>query len=288
MRAEDVHIRLRDATESRAVVEVAAIDAEHVESLRASIRGPKCDYARTLPGEFSNIAGRTEIVIQEPCYWTPELPFLYELTVKWRDRAGAEQCSCRDIGLRRLEIRRSSLYWEGKRVVLRGVRVNKLTAETLDAARAAEVALIAIEPSPEQCNLADVQGVPLIADLTRSEATIENLTRLANHPSVAIVLLDQLQADASECVKKELILADVMGVDNDPSVATPSLPTWANVFAVELKPDSRPPSWLANGGRPVIAIYEGDAYADFQRARLACDELQASLAPEFDFAGYFV
>src|SRR5687767_11537466 len=100
MRAENVHIRLLDATESRAVVEVAAIDAEPVESLRASILGPKCAYARTLPSEYSNIEGQSEIVVQEPCYWTPELPFLYELTVKWRDRAGAEQCSCRNIGLR--------------------------------------------------------------------------------------------------------------------------------------------------------------------------------------------
>jgi hypothetical protein len=38
----------------------------------------------------------------------------------------------------------------------------------------------------------------------------------------------------------------------------------------------------------VIAIREGGTYADLQTARLACDHLQAALAPEFDLAGYFV
>jgi hypothetical protein len=290
MKPEDLHIRLLDATESRAVVEFAGVDAAPVKSLRASIFGPACIWARTLPSEFSNGDGRAEVAIQEPCYWTPELPFLYELTVTWRDAVGAEQHLRRKIGLRQLEIRKSNLYWGGKRVVLRGVRVNELTAQTFHAARAAEMAVIATNPLQEYCDFADLHGVALIADLRPSGATIETVLRLTNHSSVAIVLLDRLQADASlvECVSKELILAISVGVHDEPGVVDSAPPAWARLIAVDLKPDSRPPSRLAKGGKPVIAIREGESYADFQRARTACDRLQATLAPEFDFAGYFV
>jgi hypothetical protein len=61
----------------------------------------------------------------------------------------------------------------------------------------------------------------------------------------------------------------------------------ADVVAVELAAEERPPSWMASLGKPVIAIRRGGAYANLHEARAACDRLQAELAPEFDLAGYF-
>ena len=59
-------------------------------------------------------------------------------------------------------------------------------------------------------------------------------------------------------------------------------------IVAKLDDGERPPRWMATCGRPVVAIRRGAAYAGFEEARIACDRLQAELAPEFDLAGYFV
>ena len=62
----------------------------------------------------------------------------------------------------------------------------------------------------------------------------------------------------------------------------------APLLAIELGPAERPPVWLAHCGRPVLAIRRGADSAQAGDVRRRCDLLQAELAPEFDFAGYFV
>jgi hypothetical protein len=182
------------------------------------------------------------------------------------------------------------LYWEGKRVVLRGIRVNELTAAMLSDARAAEVALIVPNPTLEQCRQADMLGVSLIADLREADADINDILRLSNHPSIAIVLIDGHQVLACDLhrIPTELNLGVAMYPDDYPGIPVKSPPTWADIIVVELNAGSLPPTWLTNSGKPVIAIREKGTYADLQMGRVACEHLQAGLAPEFDLAGYFV
>ena len=59
------------------------------------------------------------------------------------------------------------------------------------------------------------------------------------------------------------LLANALRAGDDRS--THSDPPWANMLAVELQADERPPAWLAACGKPVIAIRRGAAYADIRR-----------------------
>lgn len=289
------------ATESRAVLEITAFDWELVPSFSASLHGPACAYARTLPARYHAAAplgttahhpaaARIELVVPEPCYWTPALPFLYQLECRWRDGSGRECEEVRAVGLRRFIARRDSLYWNGERIVLRGAHVAAITAEMALEARSAEVALLVPGPSEEQCNLADLHGLPVIADVRESDPDVADLLRLASHPSVTMALIDgnQIEPDDLHQLPAGALFAVATYPADDSTLSSQTMPEWSSVIAVELEPGMRPPTWVASHGKPVIAIRPQGAYADLQAARTACDHLQAALAPEFDLAGYFV
>jgi hypothetical protein len=275
-------VRLQHASDSQAEVEVLGPGTTPVLGLSGEVYGPKCEFARTLPTKYP-VTG-SKILIPEPCYWTPQLPFLYELELRWQDAEGGDHSFKRLVGLRRLSPRRNSLYWDSRRVVLRGMRVPMVTADLIAAARAADVTLLT-PPTDEQCALADRFGTPLIADLRDADSTADHLARLVEHPSVAMVLVNDRQLFPSEI--EQLPLGGIYAVAVDAPCATPLAP-WSNVIVVELQPGDRPHAALAHCAKPVIAIRRGESYADFAAARAACDRLQTELSPEFNLAGYFV
>jgi hypothetical protein len=233
---------------------------------------------------------RTEVVIPEPCYWSPALPFLYELRCEWSDGANDARELRLAIGLRRLEPRKKSLYWDGKRIVLRGLRVATVASSAVEEARAAEVALLVPHPTTQTCELADEHGLPLIADLRGGELEPQAVRSLALHPSVTMMLIDghQIRPCKPGHLPRGTLIAAAMNPVRDGHVSAQQPPEWADVLAVEVEPGGRPPAWIDHARRPVIAIRGNGPYADFQIARAACDRLQAVLAPDFDLAGYFV
>jgi hypothetical protein len=55
-------------------------------SLRGTVRGPFCDITRTLPAEFAfrdlGDGSQAEVVVPDPCTWSPELPHVYQVDVE--------------------------------------------------------------------------------------------------------------------------------------------------------------------------------------------------------------
>src|ERR1700758_3777258 len=55
--------------------------------LTGTLTGPECRFANTLPAtfEFKDLGPGhdllAEAIVTEPCFWTPELPFLYRCSV---------------------------------------------------------------------------------------------------------------------------------------------------------------------------------------------------------------
>lgn len=280
---------LHAATDSEAVVQILPIGGDLPEGLAGTLVGPKCTYARTLPSEFAmetltlNGAHRSKVLVTEPCYWTPELPFLYTLRAHWNDAAGHAQERDFVVGFRRLAPRGASLYWDSSRVVLRGARVELLQDDMVDPVRAADVALIVPRPTNDQCDLADRTGVALIADLRQGPHDVDELHRLSTRPAVAMLFVDQrrITADSIRQLAPRVLLA-VDATDGQPPAS------WCDAIVFELDGDATLPERAVGAGKPVIAIRRGVAYADFHEARAACDRLQADLAPQFDLAGYFV
>lgn len=274
--------------ESSAELALRSVAAKAVQHAAGSLYGPLCEFARTLPTELplslAEAAGgavRLDVRVPEPCYWSPELPMLYRLSLSWETPSGRceEQ---RTIGLRRIAVRDASFFWDGRRRVLRGAAVGGVASEDLEAARRCEAALLAPVAAIDFVE-ADRLGVAVVADLRPLGAAAEaELLRLAWHSSAVLALLDrdQLDSDAIAHLPRHLPLATACYDDGEP------LPPWASVAVVELQHGDEMPTSL-DPRTATVAVLQGPS-ASLAELRQMCDGLQARLAPRHNLAGYFV
>ncbi len=267
-------------------------------SFSGNLIGPHCSYARTLPATFSipsceggspGISNMSQqIAITDPCYWTPQLPYLYNFEGEMKLADGTEQSWSHTVGFRRWEVEGRNLRLERRRIVLRGAVAAAESVVDLQAARDAEVTLIVKEPSDSFLQQASESGVMVIADLRSVDTDLTpHLIKLAWQPSVALVLLSFTHNRYGFYVPHSQTLGHM--VHASAQLVPESVDyEWPSIVLVELNAGEQPPHWLAITDKPVIVIRRGEDYSDFAAARAACDHLQAELAPEFDLAGYFV
>lgn len=285
---DGVCVQLSEATESS--VRVTLVASGGVDLTGAwEVYGPRCEYSRTLASTFRGrltSEGNIEFLVTEPCYWSSELPFLYDVAFD----SGNKQVANMTLGLRRLSPHRQSLYRDARRIVFRGMATDSPVASKLEEARRAEAALLSRNPSEDECALADRWGVDILADLRYCNAEIEYVSMLTNHPCIAAIIVDgnQLLPCEIERLPPDALLGLAVYADGGAASDGQGIPAWCRMILADLKSQERPPAWMAACGRPVVARRRGAAYADIEQARAACDRLQAELAPEFDLAGYFV
>jgi len=286
-------------TESAAYALLKPSAGSVIRSLAGNLNGPHCQFARTLPADFAlaeTKSGLTVGQVIDPCYWTPALPFLYDmqLTMQMHDEREIEQSA--KVGLRRWECSGKNFRLESRRFVLRGAGCDQLTEENAAQARAAETALLVDHYDQSSFGIADYVGVLLILDLrSMDDFHSEIISKLSWSPSLFLILVnaDQLARQKEQFAQQNLVvhwpknchLAQCLSASSEPAEMS-DFSTAA--LAVELEPGERPPNWLADIERPVVAIRRGVVNDDLQQARAACDRLQAELAPEFNLAGYFV
>ena len=146
--------------------------------LSGHLIGPTCDFAHTLTARIPFVTRKTdntllaEAIVPDPCFWTPELPFLYRADLQLTKNQTIVEQQNGIVGIRRLGIRSRELYFEGKRFVLRGAHLsdeNNSPAESdLAFARETWTAAIVSRPTTGLCELASRRGLLLIADLRTS------------------------------------------------------------------------------------------------------------------------
>jgi hypothetical protein len=269
---EQLEIFTHRATESEVLVELGDLPGIEVRSFQ--LCGPHCERAHTLPATFQADPGGT-LLVTDPCYWTPQLPFLYDVELSLQLADGTTATWNHTVGLRRWEIDGRNLFRERRRIVLRAAAVADFDVADLSAAVDAEMALVIRDPSEAFLQRASELGVPIVAD---QRGLSPDLVSYTWQPSVALVLLD------TATTKPHAIKTT--------SVAHPACDfaanTWPDAITIELSNSERPPAWAATCEKPVIAIRRQGAYAELAEARQACDRLQADLAPQFNLAGYFV
>jgi hypothetical protein len=288
---------MHQATDSLAVLEIrpddCALSAPPLD--QSELYGPLCRTARTLPAthavRLAPTSGDARITIPDPCYWSPEMPFLYEWISSSQEGRTEHH---RRFGLRNLVAHRQSLRRGGRRIVLRGYQVSELDEPTLNQAHQACCSVWTALPSHQVMALAASMGVSLIVDLSHpTDTPKQNLKQLLADLSwqcaVEVVVLsrEQLRELGSPPGARSpgnLLIAQALTLDDSPE----SVSGHASVVTLELAPGEVPPAWIGHTGRPVLVAGRqawGGAASD---ARRACERLQARCAPKFDLAGYVV
>jgi hypothetical protein len=257
--------------------------------LEGELVGPYCRHSQTLPARIRFIdrgPGPTllsEATAPDPCFWTPELPFMYSLEL--RAVQGDETIAAvkRPFGIRRLGVHGKSLYLDAKRFVLRGVRIDPAAIDDLKTAKHTASALFVSNPSDEFLQEASKEGVLLAVELQASQFTNE-LSRLGRWPAVAVVFLDTARPAGKEL---RLAARNTLLAQNLAAADTPVAPSaWAHLLWWQVDADKTPAA-APSHNLPIIAYRPTSKNATIEERRRACDRLQADLAPLGDFAGYF-
>jgi hypothetical protein len=294
-----------DPTEARvyAVITLAEKfwDKSKPFKLTGLLTGPECEFAQTLPARIPFVhCGSDETLLAEafvpdPCFWSPDLPFLYraELQLHGGQAVAGEQNGI--IGIRRLGIRDRKLYFEGKRFVLRGIGshfdLEALSDTEMAYLRQTWTATIVKWPSTALCKLASRYGMLIIADLRingnhASFSAVAQTARLvAQWPAVVMAIVDAGALPGLEprgAIRNLLIAQYISAADPLP------LDLQAQIIFAEVGELGRFANRFENSNRPIIAVRPLPHTTKIESARAACDVLQADLAPYGDFAGYIV
>jgi hypothetical protein len=285
---DGVCVQLSEATESS--VRVTLVASGDVDLSGAwELYGPRCEYGRTLASTFRNRVtseGSVEFLVTEPCYWSPTMPFLYEL----RRTGELGDGEIHSLGLRQLIAHGRNLRLGGERVVLRGAGCNRLDASSASRAHAAECSVALSSMDEFEFSEASRLGAFVLLDATRFDGDlVALLERCSWQPAAAILALSRERLELARelpCGASGIVLAQRFDLldGGDANSMTNGL----GAIVAALDDGKRPPPWMATCGRPVVAIRRGGTYANFEQARAGCDRLQAELSPEFDLAGYFV
>ena len=90
-----IEIITGEATESHARLTIRLRNSEERDAkIAGKLIGPHCLNSRTLPATYpvrpieSETGTLAEVLVTEPCYWTPELPFLYQLDLEIHGHQG--------------------------------------------------------------------------------------------------------------------------------------------------------------------------------------------------------
>jgi hypothetical protein len=277
---KQVEIFTHQATEAAALVKLHLPSAWAGSSIEIQLTGPRCERARTLPATFRSDPNGT-LLVTDPCYWTPQLPFLYDLQLTLQLADDSQIDWKHSIGLRRWDIERRNLLSERRRIVLRGAVIAEPDVAMLTDAVGAEMALLVRDPGEPFLQRASELGVALVIDLRGFQGDLAALlTSYSWHPTVALVLVDEEISRSGDMKIATVVRADSSSCETASGVG--------DVVVFELGETEHPLAWAATCEKPVIAIRRQGAYAELAEARQACDRLQTDLAPQFDLAGYFV
>lgn len=265
------------------------------DTLRGQVRGPYSRYAQTLPvtvplvdvGPGPTLLARA--VLPDPCYWLPETPLVYEVTVTLV-RGGRPIASTeRPLALRPLGVAGDRLKLAGKTWVPRGVWRTSSQADAPQAWRQTQAMLVLpdgplMPPVELQTWLEEslACGVP-VAVCLEGEAVQTRLAWLARYPAVSLVVLPP---DAPRDLAPAKLAPNVLVAQRLTRLEDHVAP-WAQVAWVEGEALHTAVGNLARK-LPVIAVRKLPEPCAPAEARRACDALQRELAPLGPLAGFVV
>jgi hypothetical protein len=265
--------------------------------LEGELVGPRCRYSQTLPGRIRFVdrgPGPTllaEAIVPDPCFWTPDLPFLYsvELRLAGVNAATAQPFTVKQpFGIRRLGAHQASIFLDARRFVPRGVSIDDSHPDMAKAARDAASALYLDDPADDFLREASEEGVVLAVSARQPKSPDPlraELIRLSRWPAVAMVVLDSDLPAGRElrlAARNTLLAQRIIEGNPSPTAVCP----WAHLLWWEI--DRSTTTAAPPHDVPIVVYRTADQATSLAARRRACDDLQVNLAPLGDFAGYFV
>ncbi len=256
-------------------------------TLSGFVRGPRCFYSTTLLSTYPLAdAGPgpsllAKALVPDPCYWSPETPNIYDVTVELRRGRDIIASEVRQIGFKPLGISGRFFTWEGKPWVLRGVR-KQSTAEVDFALWREQCAVLCQQPiagiEDKMCRASE-QGVMCfcslpLENLFGEDRAINYLRTLVQFPAVGIIISQRPLHK-----KVQRAAPNLLFVQEDLNEFDASLPVLGKADRADA---------LQAENLPVIIHRSLSHPLEIAQARAACDKLQADLAPIGQFAGYIV
>lgn len=264
--------------------------------LSGRVVGPQCAYASTLSATIRMNPKRPQIeadpdllaeaIVPDPCFWSPELPFLYRVEVELHQGADLLASTTHALGIRPLGARGRKLMFEGKPWVVRGVEQSALPPAELSQWRAADTAMVVEAPSDELCAEASRLGAWLLARIDGDAIHLAaELHRLARWPCIAMIVIEAGAELPEAAVRRprNVLLAQHFGAG---VAIAPTV--WTDVIVCEDSDPAQLAERSAGATLPIIAQQTGRWHDDLSAARRACDDLQRALAGHGEFAGYLV
>ncbi len=284
-------------------------DCPDGSELTGTITGPYCQHSRTLPATVvleslgCGIPLLARAVLPDPCFWSPGMPFLYEMNLEVRQRGNCIQRVERQFGMHPIGVKRNSLYCGGKRWVVRGSAQANPQVDDLPTYREQELALFCEQPPETLCEQASRLGVVVVAglgsgdrfagraseqetaDTSDSGHLRSELKRLSKWPAVPMVVSAE---GAYHRLSEERPRNMLLGCRVAKSIEDREMPKADFLLleggnAAEL---AEQVSGLAKQ-RPVLMRVTSEVQSATSLSRDKCDQLQRDLAAYGDFAGYF-
>lgn len=264
-------------------------------SLVGQVRGPRCALAQTLPttsplvdlGPGPTLLARA--AIPDPCFWSADLPAIYDVTVNVLRGTEIIATERREIGLRNLGVRGRYFAVDAKRWVLRGIHAASAASDEPGEWHAALGMLLLPAGHPQRdAWLAEASRGGAMAAVVADARGVEMaslLRQLARFPAVCLVAVrgglpeDFRLTDHAP----NLLLAQVFG-RGDPLAIAP----WAQLAWVRADDPLLLSRVAGLAEVPIVADRPLAAPLPVDAARAACDLLQRDLAPSGQFAGYVV
>ena len=205
-------------------------------TISGTIVGPHSAHARTLPAKMpfrflgSGDSPLAEAIVPDPCFWTPESPYTYRVSLEVQHQGKVVQRHEQLLGIRPLGVRGRSFYLDSRRWVLRGGFSDALHAIALADLRDADLAT-KVSFSDDSAFLAKASelGVLLVGQLSgESENTLARLEELTRWPAVGMVLIDTALDEATLVASRprNLLLGQRLRVDETMTEFQPA--QWAD------------------------------------------------------------
>jgi hypothetical protein len=266
-------------------------------ALTGRVVGPSCAYSSTLSATVPFTTKRSvgmpddaaplvaEAIVPDPCFWSPELPFLYQAEIELHCGRELLAAADRTFGIRPLGTHKRRIVWEGRPWVLRAADAREVPNRPVADWRVADLAMLVDNPGDDLCREASRFGAVLVADMAESTKLADDLRRLARWPAAAIAVVDASQAleAGPRAAARNLLFAERRGTDLGHSPSP-----WADLVMCEDASTEVVAARTFGLTLPIIAQRAAGWCDELADARRHCDLLQRDLAGHGDVAGYLV